>query len=61
MYGHGMIDDDELVTIRAKEKDLKEDILLPQPVKREPLSKSLNNGVLELVFEILDTEVDVEA
>ena len=52
--------DDDLVTIQAKEKEVKEEILLPRTVKPEPVSKSLNNGVLELVFEVLGTEVDVE-
>lgn len=50
---------DDVVTIGFKESDFKQDVLLTKNVKPEPLEKSLNNGVLELVFEVLKDEVDV--
>ena len=52
--------DDDLVTILVDESGLKEEILLPGKVLPEPSSKTVSNGVLEIIFEILDTEVDVE-
>ena len=56
--------DGEVATIDVDGENgehLCEQVPLPHRVRPEPVSRSLNNGVLELVFEVLDTEVDVGA